>query len=286
MAGFLCHVAHFPGWVVDSLYTGLTLLSIRIHEEDLVRLKSGFTISLGQFLLLLVLTVFVPASKAEDGTVLGVITSAPNVMVNGASVSAGTTLFSGDTVEVFQGVSLVQFADGNRLEMTKAKATFIRNGQRLHIQVHSGLIRFNFKPWDDTLISTSQYRLGVHGRLSRTVGGLMVNEKGQFGASICKGKLKALNSREVEMFTVNPNKSVVVADPDTNGTQDHEKSAIQWLPIRGQTSLTTMSLAGLAACMTPPPVPIMGLAAGAALGVELGVAVQDTEEDKSLSSRH
>jgi len=76
----------------------------------------------------------------------------------GSIATKGTTVFSGDKVEVAD-TTLVNLKGGGRIEMTKASATFTQDGDTVVVRPTRGTFRFNFLKDEKVRILTDCFDL-------------------------------------------------------------------------------------------------------------------------------
>ena len=160
---------------------------------------------------MLIVVASAPFSVAETvaGSPLGTIVTTGNVTVGNATAPTGTTIFTGDRVTSLQ-PTLINFNGGSRIEMTKAAATFSRQGKTLVVQSDQGLLRFNFKQGESVQINAGKFRF-TGGTESERIGELGVNQSGQLVMTMTKGSFKALNTETGESLDVTPAASMTVA---------------------------------------------------------------------------
>lgn len=108
---------------------------------------------------LLTIIVTAPFSPAETvaASPLGTIVTNGSVTVGNVTAPTGTTFFAGDKVTSVQ-PAMIKFDSGSRIEMTKAAATFSREGKTIVVQTDQGLLRFNFKKGETVRINAGKFR--------------------------------------------------------------------------------------------------------------------------------
>jgi hypothetical protein len=133
---------------------------------------------------------------------LGTIVTAGKVTVGRTTAPTGTTIFAGDKVISTQ-PALVNFTSGSRIEMTKAAATFARQGKTLVVQANQGLIRFNFLKGESVQINAGTLKFTAIGN-SGHVGELGMNQSGQVVLTVSEGQFSAFNSATAVTTMVSP----------------------------------------------------------------------------------
>jgi hypothetical protein len=153
----------------------------------------------------------VPFSVAETvaAAPLGTIATTGNVTVGKSSAPTGTTIFAGDKVASTQ-PAMITFSGGSRLEMTKAAATFSRQGKTLVVQADQGLLRFNFVKGEAVQINAGKFQFkGINE--SDHIGELGLNNKGEVVMTLKTGSFAAVNTETGVRTEVTPSKPLVVA---------------------------------------------------------------------------
>jgi hypothetical protein len=156
------------------------------------------------------------AAETVAASPLGTIVTQGSVFVGNASAPTGTTIFAGDKVTSSQ-PTLINFGSGSRIEMTKAAATFSRNGKLLVVNADQGLIRFNFVKGESVQINAGKFRITGTSE-SNHIGELGLNTKGQLVMTVTEGVFTALNTETGEQTQVAPaakNAAVVLGSGTT-----------------------------------------------------------------------
>jgi hypothetical protein len=161
--------------------------------------------SLAMVLLTIVATA--PFSPAETvaASPLGTIVANGSVTVGNVVAPTGTTFFAGDKVTSIQ-PAMINFESGSRIEMTKAAATFTREGKTIVVQSDQGLLRFNFKKGESVQINAGKFQF-TGGINSGRIGELGVNRNGQLVMTLTEGTFEALNTEtgaRTEVSTAKP----------------------------------------------------------------------------------
>jgi hypothetical protein len=145
-------------------------------------------------LALLTIAATAPFAPAETvaGAPLGTIITGGSVTVGNVSAPTGTTFFAGDKVASIQ-PAMINFNGGSRIEMTKAAATFSREGKTIVVQTDQGLLRFNFQKGESVRINAGKFQF-AGGNNSSRVGELGVNRNGQLVMTLTEGSFEALNT--------------------------------------------------------------------------------------------
>jgi len=156
---------------------------------------------------LLTIVAGAPFSSAETaaGSPLGTIVTNGSVTVGNVSAPTGTTFFAGDKVTSTQ-PAMINFDGGSRIEMTKAAATFAREGKTIVVKTDQGLLRFNFKKGEDVRINAGKFQF-TGGIGSGRVGELGVNRSGQLVMTLTEGSFVAMNAEtgaRTEVTTAKP----------------------------------------------------------------------------------
>ena len=109
-------------------------------------------------LSLLTVIATAPFSLAEtfSASPLGAVVTPGSVIVGNAVAPTGTTIFAGDRV-TSDDTALIDLNGGSRIEMTKATATFSRQGKTLLVKANQGLLRFNFVKGENVRIDAGKY---------------------------------------------------------------------------------------------------------------------------------
>jgi hypothetical protein len=93
--------------------------------------------------------------------------------------------------------------------MTRAAATFARQGEVLVVQAQQGLILFNFPENENVQIDAGEYRFSAIDR-SNHIGELGLNRNGQLVMNMKEGAFAALNTNTGERTEVSANRPLVV----------------------------------------------------------------------------
>lgn len=213
------------------------------------------------------LMVTVPFTLAESmaATPLGTVVSKASVTIGKSAAPTGTTIFAGDQVASTQ-PALINFSSGSRIEMTKAAATFARQGSTLMVEASQGLMRFNFKKGEDVQISAGAYKF-TGGANSNRVGELGLNRSGQVVMTLTEGNFAALNTATGARTEVNSTAPLMALNQGGKG------SAAEAGAAKGAGAGSSVG-GGTAAAV------VAGVAGAAGLGVGIHNAT-----DKSPSSR-
>jgi len=222
--------------------------------------KSAGTRTIALIVILLTISFGTQFSFAETvaASPLGTIVTQGSVIVGNAAAPTGTTIFAGDKVSSTQ-PTLINFDSGSRIEMTKAAATFSRQGKVLVVNADQGSIRFNFVKGENVQINAGKFRItGINE--SNHIGELGLDSKGQLVMTVTEGTFSALNTETGEQATV-----AASAGP--------QKAAV----VLGAGSTAGGAAAGTAAAVSTAG--IVAAAAGSAVGTIVGVseAVQSPE---------
>jgi hypothetical protein len=156
-----------------------------------------------------------PFSISEMSSPLGTITSKGNVTVGNSTAPTGTTIFTGDRVVSSQ-PALIDFGSGSRVEVTKAAATFAREGKTLVIKADRGLLRFNFVAGEDVRIDTGDYRITSE-ESSGSMGELGLNGEGQMVLDMRSGRASILDRTTGRIASAVPGRPVVMLAEGGNG---------------------------------------------------------------------
>jgi hypothetical protein len=162
--------------------------------------------------------VAVPFTLAEStaATPLGTVVSTGSVTIGKSAAPTGTTVFAGDQVASTQ-PALINFSSGSRIEMTKAAATFARQGSTLVVQASQGLMRFNFKKGEDVQINAGDFRF-TGGASSNRIGELGLNRSGQVVLTLTEGSFAALNTANGARAEVRPSAPLMALNQSGNGS--------------------------------------------------------------------
>jgi hypothetical protein len=172
---------------------------------------------LALFLSLSTMMVTVPFSLSEGAAVpLGTVVTNGTVTIGKSAAPTGTTVFTGDQVTSIQ-PALINFSNGSRIEMTKAAATFARQGDTLVVQTGQGLMRFNFQKGEDVRISAGNFEF-TGGANSSRAGELGLNRSGQVVLTLTEGSFAALNTATGARTEVTPNRPLMVLTQSGQGT--------------------------------------------------------------------
>jgi len=210
---------------------------------------------------LLAIFAAVPFTAAETiaaASPLGTIASNGSVTVGNTPAPSGTTIFAGDKITSVQ-PALINFETGSRIEMTKAAASFSRQGKTTLVQADKGLLRFNFKNGESVQINAGKFQF-TEGSDSARVGELGLDGKGRIVMNMTEGRFEALNTETGARTEVSP------AKPLNAGTQGSAAAA------GAGVSTTSSSITA-------------GIIAGVASGVIVGVGIKEATDEKSPSSR-
>jgi hypothetical protein len=156
-----------------------------------------------------------PAETIATASPLGRIVTPGSAIVGKTAVPTGTTIFAGDKVSSTQ-PALINFESGSRIEMTKAAATFSRQGRTLVVQASQGLIRFNFLKGEDVQLNAGMYRFSTLGGANH-VGELGLNRKGQLVMTMREGSVAAVNSVTGARTEVSPSAPFYATDQGGTG---------------------------------------------------------------------
>jgi hypothetical protein len=173
---------------------------------------------LALFLSLSTMVVTVPFSLAEGSAAipLGTVVTKGSVTIGKSAAPTGTTVFAGDQVTSSQ-PALINFNSGSRIEMTKAAATFARQGNTLVVQASQGLMRFSFNKGEDVRINAGSYEF-TGGANSSRVGELGLNRNGQVVLTLTEGTFSALNTATNSRTEVSPNRPLMVLTQSGQGS--------------------------------------------------------------------
>jgi hypothetical protein len=161
------------------------------------------------FLSLIIVVSTAPFTLAEMGMApLGTLTSGGNVTVGTTAATSGTTIFAGDRVASSQ-PALIDLGNGSRIELTRADATFDREGNILVIRADEGLLRFHFNENQNVIIDAGAYRLTSE-KSSVNSGEIGLNRNGQMVVEVRQGALKALNRDTGEIVRALPGHPLIL----------------------------------------------------------------------------
>jgi hypothetical protein len=196
--------------------------------------------ALSLVLALLTIVVTAPFSPAETvaGSPLGTIVTTGSVTVGNVSAPTGTTFFAGDKVTSIQ-PAMINFDSGSRIEMTKAAATFAREGKTIVVQTDQGLLRFNFKKGENVRINAGKYQF-TGGVNAGRVGELGVNRSGQLVMTLTEGSFEALNT------ATGARTEVTAAKPLTDTNQVPAAAAGAGSATSAGSAITAAAVAGVA----------------------------------------
>jgi hypothetical protein len=183
----------------------------QMSETQMVR-KSMAIRAVAVVLSFLAVLMTAPFSLAEtiSATPLGTIVAPVSVTVGNAIAPTGTTIFAGDRV-ASDSPALISLTNGSRIEMTKAAATFNRQGNTLVVQASEGLLRFNFVKGEDIKINAGKYTFSSSNG-SAHVGELALNSKGEVIMYVGEGTFTALNNATGARSEVSLGNPIVVID--------------------------------------------------------------------------
>jgi len=168
-------------------------------------------------LCLLAINVTLPLSWAETAAFpMGAIVTRGTVTVGNSVAPTGTTVFAGDRV-VANEPALINFSSGSRVEMTKAAATFSRQGKILLVRADEGFLRFNFLRGEEAEIDAGNYRFASFGNAAH-VGELGVNRNGQLVLTVSEGGFDSLNTASGEHAGVLLGSPFMAMDVEGKGT--------------------------------------------------------------------
>lgn len=170
------------------------------------------------FLSLLTIVVTAPFSLAQTiaGLPLGAIVTPGRVTIGNTVAPTGTTIFAGDQV-VSSEPALINLNSGSRIEMTKAAATFTRQGKTLLVQANQGLLRFSFIKGENVQIMAGQYTITPVND-SAHVGELGLNRNGQVVMTVTEGVFAVLNTVTGSRTEAYPNNPMVAMDQGGKGS--------------------------------------------------------------------
>jgi hypothetical protein len=188
---------------------------------------------------------------------IGSIVTKGSAQIGNSSAPTGTTVFSGDKVSSTE-PALINFKNGSRIEMTKAAATFNRQGDLLVVKTDQGLLRFNFDKGEKVLIEAGKFQI-TGSKDSKHVGVLGLNKDGEIAVTLSEGTLSALNVATGVRTEISPSVPMTVLNPNSPAS-----AAVA--------SASPVAVAGLA------PLFVIGATAAA---VATAVAIQQTGETKS-----
>jgi len=163
------------------------------------------------FLTLLVTAPFSPAESVA-GVPLGSMVAPDRATVGALSAPTGTTIFAGDRVVTNETPALINFSSGGGVELTRAAASFTRDGQVLVIAATNGLLRFNFKRGEAVKIEAGHYRFTSAGNGTAHIGELGLNQSGQIAMSLREGVFSAVDLSKGERSEVTPDTPLVALD--------------------------------------------------------------------------
>jgi hypothetical protein len=174
--------------------------------------------ALASVLAMMTMIVTAPFSLAETVAAppLGTIVTQGSVTIGNVAAPTGTTIFAGDRVASTQ-PALINLGSGSRLEMTKAAATFARQGEALLVQADQGLIRFNFKKGEDVQIEAGKYRFTTANN-SEHIGELGLNRSGQVVMNVAEGTFLAMNTATGMRTEVSPATPFAAMDQSGHGS--------------------------------------------------------------------
>jgi hypothetical protein len=161
------------------------------------------------FLAVIMTVPFSPA-EALSAFPLGAVVTPGNVTVGNTAAPTGTTIFAGDRV-ASDGSALINLNSGSRIEMTKAAATFDRQGNTLVVQAKEGLLRFNFIKGEKVQINAGKYAF-ASANDSAHVGELGLDRNGQIVMNVTEGVFTTLNTATGVRSEASPNRPVVMMD--------------------------------------------------------------------------
>jgi hypothetical protein len=208
------------------------------------------TFSLALALLTIAATASFAPAETVAGAPLGTIITNGNVTVGNVSAPTGTTFFAGDKVASIQ-PAMINFQSGSRIEMTKAAATFSREGKTIVVQTDQGLLRFNFQKGESVRINAGKFQF-TGGLSSSRVGELGVNRSGQLVMTLTEGSFEALNTETGARTEVTAAKPLTV------------------------TNQVPAAAAGAGAATSAGSAITAGIVAGVAGGVGVGVGVYES----------
>ncbi len=156
-----------------------------------------------------------PLAETAAAIPLGTLVTVGNATVGNLSAPTGTTIFTGDMVTAAQ-PSLINFANGSRIEMTRAAANFAREGKTLVVEASQGLLRFNFLAGEQVKFDAGTYRFTTVGNSSH-IGELGLNRSGQVVMTVKEGTLVAVNSATGAKTEVNPNNPLIATAQNGQG---------------------------------------------------------------------
>jgi hypothetical protein len=174
--------------------------------------------ALAVVLSFLAVIMTVPFSPAETFSTfpLGTVVTPGNVMIGNTSAPTGTTIFVGDRV-ASDGSALISLNSGSQIEMTKASATFDRQGNTLVVQAKEGLLRYNFIKGEKVQINAGKYSFASANN-SAHVGELGLNSNGQIVMNVTEGVFTALNTVTGIRSEASPSHPIVLIDQDGKNT--------------------------------------------------------------------
>jgi hypothetical protein len=167
-----------------------------------------------------ILFITAPFTLAETvaAAPLGSIVTKGSIQIGNSFAPTGTTVFAGDKVASTE-PALINFKNGSRIEMTKAAATFNRQGDTLVVKTDQGLLRFNFDKGEKVLIEAGKFQI-TGSKDSKHAGVLGLNKDGEIAVSLTEGTLMALNvatgvrteiTSSAPMSVLNPNSPTAAA---------------------------------------------------------------------------
>jgi len=215
--------------------------------------------ALAAVISLLMVVVTAPFSLAETvaAAPLGAVVTAGSVTVGDAAAPTGTTIFAGDRV-ASDGPALIALNGGSRIEMTKAAATFSRQGGTLTVQANQGLLRFNFVKGENVRIKAGKYTF-TSTNDSAHVGELGLTRDGEIAMNVTEGSFAALDTSTGTTSEASLGNPVVAANPG-DGSQKGAATA-------GAGAKAGLSTAAKVAI-------ILGIAGGAGLGIGIYMATK------------
>ena len=212
-------------------------------------------------LIVSILTIIVTTPFGIAGTAaavpLGTVVTNGSVTIGKSVAPTGTTLFAGDQVTSEQ-PALINFSSGSRIEMTKAAATFVREGSTLVVEASQGLMRFSFNKGEEVRINAGSFQF-AGGANSNRIGELGLNKSGEVVLTLAEGSFAALNTANGARTEVNPGSPLMALNSNPGNAA---QGAAQ---IGAGVSGSAGGGAGATAAMIVAGV---GFAAGAAVGIQ------------------
>jgi hypothetical protein len=175
-------------------------------------LKSIYSKVLVIVLSLSILSVTAPFTLAEAGAPLGSIVTKGSVQIGNSSAPTGTTVFSGDKVSS-SATAIINLKNG-QIEMTKAAATFNRQGDTLVVKTDQGLLRFSFDKGEKVLIEAGKFQISGSDN-SKHTGVLGLNKEGEIAVTMTEGALTALNVATGVRTEITPSAPMAVLNPNS-----------------------------------------------------------------------